>query len=427
MDTIFALATAPGRAGVSVLRVSGPHATACVNALTGTVPRPRTAVLLNLKDADGYSVDKALVLYFPAPASFTGEDIVEFQTHGSPAIVTRLTAILADLDHVRLAEPGEFTRRALQNGKLDLTEVEALADLIDAETEAQRVQAQRVFEGELYRKVREWRQKLVRAAALVETTIDFSDEELPDGILEEAIDLVSALIAELEQEIAGSRIAERVRHGFQIAIIGAPNVGKSTLLNTLAGRDVAITSEIAGTTRDVIEVNMDLNGVPVTFVDTAGIRSTDDVIERLGVERSADRAKTADLRVFLGPIPKEFVDTGPEDIMLQPKADVNPGMADGISGLTGEGVDTLLLRVSEVLDKRVRSVGSAIKQRHRIALTEGVTGLRSAKENLLLGTLATDVAAESLRSVAQSLDVLTGKIDVEGLLDEIFFSFCLGK
>jgi tRNA modification GTPase len=268
MDTIYSLATGRGKAGVAVVRVSGPRAVDCAEHLAGFRPTGRVPSLRRLHDGDGALIDEALVLFFASGQSFTGEDVVEFQTHGSPAIVAAVLDQLSSLDGVRLAEPGEFTRRALENGCLDLAQVEGLADLIDAETEAQRKQAVRVFDGALGERTERWRIDLIRAAALLEATIDFADEDVPVDVTPEVNQLTTGVLNEINREIAGSSAAERIRDGFEVAILGEPNIGKSTLLNALAGRDAAITSAVAGTTRDVIEVRMDLKGLPVTFLDT---------------------------------------------------------------------------------------------------------------------------------------------------------------
>ncbi len=270
METIFALASARGKAGVAVFRISGPQALAAGEVLVGHLPAPHRAGLRRIV-ADGEVIDDGLVLVFPQGESFTGEPVVELQVHGSVAVAAALGRVLSAMPGLRLAEPGEFTRRALANGRLDLAQVEGLADLIDAETEAQRRQAERVLQGAVAERVAEWRKLLVRVTALVEATIDFADEDVPVNVAPEVEALLDRLGGELRREIAGSRVAERVRDGFEVAIVGAPNTGKSTLLNALAGREAALTSEVAGTTRDVIEVRMDLDGVPVTLLDTAGL------------------------------------------------------------------------------------------------------------------------------------------------------------
>ncbi len=424
MDTIFALATASGRAGVSVIRISGPDAVKIASGLMTDVPVNRG--LRILRDASGETIDQALVLSFQAGHSFTGEDVVELQTHGSPAVVKTVSARLHSLG-ARHAEAGEFTRRALDNGRLDLSQVEGLADLIDAETEMQRQQAVRVFTGGMGDLVEEWRRKLIRAAALVEATIDFADEEVPTDVSPEVTDLLSGVKTELQREIAGASVAERVRTGFEVAIIGAPNAGKSTLLNRLAGRDAAITSEIAGTTRDVIEVNFDLHGIPVTFLDTAGIRETDDTVERLGVQRALDRSRRADLRVVLKSendgMDSEVRET---DLVYLAQADRLGEPINAISGKTGYGVEKMIDDIHEQLADRVRSTSTATRERHVIAMSRSIDGIDAAFG--YMGSVgAEDLIAENIRSAIRSIEALIGRVDVESLLDEIFSSFCIGK
>lgn len=428
MDTIFALATAQGRAGVSVVRLSGPSAFDISRILAGSLPTLRQAATRILRTDGGEVLDHALVLTFEEPHSFTGEDVVEFHLHGSVAIVRAVLEELGKLEDARLAEPGEFTRRALENGKMDLAQVEGLADLIDAETEAQRVQAARVFSGALGERAETWRRTLIRAAALLEATIDFADEDVPVDVSPEVGDLLDGVQADLSDEIAGTHVAERIRIGFEVAIVGPPNAGKSTLLNRLAGREAAITSELAGTTRDVIEVRMDLGGLPVTFLDTAGLRESDDEIEAIGVTRGIERAERADLRVFLAQRGDNLIlAPKPEDVIVAPKADQNPDNVDGISGKTGYGVSQLIDRIRTVLSGRAAGAGLATHERHRVAMEKTLEGLRAADELIAQGPEHYDIAAEELRHAIRALESLVGRVDVENLLDEIFASFCLGK
>lgn len=428
METIFALASAQGRAGVSVIRISGRDAFSVAEMLCGVLPEPRQATLRVLRGADGVYLDQALVVVFSGPNSFTGEDIVEFQVHGSIAVVRSVLEYLGSDPRARLAEPGEFTRRALENGKLDLPQVEGLADLIDAETEAQRKQAVRVLSGALGNKVERWRKDLIRAAALLEATIDFADEEVPVDVTPEVSALLESVKSELKQEIAGSHVAERIRAGFEVALVGAPNSGKSTLLNRLAGRDAAITSEIAGTTRDVIEVRMDLKGLPVVFLDTAGLRESGDEIESIGIERAIQRAKQADLRVFLTePDVPLILPPQPDDVCVLAKADLLPDAQDGISGKTGLGVSELIEKIAAKLEGRTAAVGIATHERHRSAMVRADKEIEIALDVLGRGSDFYDIAAEELRSAIRALEALVGRIDVENLLDEIFASFCLGK
>ena len=428
MDTIFALASAPGKAGVAVVRVSGPTACEASRRLCASLPEARTAGLRLLKDADGVRLDEALVLWFPENSSFTGEEVVEFQLHGSTAIVSAVLRELGKIEGLRLAEPGEFTRRAMENGRMDLAQVEGLADLIDAETEAQRRQALRVLAGDLGKRAEEWRRDLIRAAALLEATIDFADEEVPTDVTPEVTELLGRVRVSLDKEARGVEMAERIRSGFEIAIVGAPNVGKSTLLNALAGRDAAITSEFAGTTRDVIEVRMDLAGLPVTLLDTAGLRETTDHVEGIGIERAIYRARSADLRVFLvegNDAPELEPEEG--DIVLKAKADTLDEIEGAVSGLTGVGVENLLENITSTLSERAGRTGLAIRERHRVALVKASAALADAETQMQFGEETYEISAEEIRTGIRALDSLVGRIDVENVLDEIFASFCLGK
>ena len=425
MNTIFALASAQGRAGVSVIRLSGPDAKEVAAKFVSNLPNNRVAGLRILIDDAGEPLDHALVLCFDGPRSFTGEDVVELHLHGSIAVVQSVLRVLGDSGLARLAEPGEFTRRALENGRMDLAQVEGLADLIESETEAQRKQALRVVTGHLGALVEQWRSSLIRAAALIEATIDFVDEDVPVDVTPEVRELLTGVKTDLIKEIAGSKVAERIRVGFEVAIVGAPNAGKSTLLNAMAGRDAAITSDIAGTTRDVIEVRMDLKGLPVTILDTAGLRDGQDSVEVIGINRALERAGDADLRIFLADenevLPLVQL---PDDIRITPKADIT---GSGISGLTGEGVSDLLDAIQQTLEQRSSQAGLATHERHRIAMQSTLIALDVVLPLVDLGPEHYDIAAEELRTAIRSLEALVGRIDVENLLDEIFSSFCLGK
>ena len=427
MDTIYALASAPGKSGVAVIRVSGPSAPDAAKALAGSVPEARKASLRILRDAAGAMLDQALVLVFEEGASFTGERVVEFHTHGSIAIQRAVLRALSQLPDFRLAEPGEFTRRALENQKLDLTQVEALSDLIEAQTESQRVQAMQVLVGRLGERVEEWRRRLITAASLLEATIDFADEDLPVDVTEDVRGHLESVLKDLRAELKGSVAAERIRLGFEVAIVGAPNIGKSSLLNELAGRDAAITSEIAGTTRDVIEVHMEIAGLPVTLLDTAGLRETDDPVEKIGVQRARQRAESADLRVFLvGPDEAPMMEPKPGDLVRISKADLTSG-STGISVKTGQGIGALVEEIGDVLSSRTRDAGLITRERHRIAFREGTEALETAISRLDLGPAGYDITAEEVRFSIRRLEALIGRVDVESLLDEIFSTFCLGK
>lgn len=431
LDTIFAVATARGRAGVAIIRVSGEDSWAAVRNLAGELPEAKKAALRLIKNAEGEPLDEALVLTFEAGASFTGERVVELHLHGSAAVISAVLRELSTQRNLRLAEPGEFTRRALENGNLDLAQVEGLADLIDAETEAQRRQALNIMRGALSEKADIWRADLLRAVALLEVTIDFADEDVPVDVAPEVCELIERARIGMKKELAGSKMSERIRDGFEVAIIGQPNVGKSTLLNALSERNVAITSDIAGTTRDVIEVRMDLGGIPVTLLDTAGIRESEDVIEGLGIKRAKDRAEFADLRVFLlgagesvGDLGVEFIDG---DIEVAGKADLETPVGHSVSGLTGQGVDKLIETISKELSIRAAGATSAVRERHRVALINGVSALDAAETHVRNGAEWSDFAAEEMRQALRSLDSLIGRVDVENILDVIFSSFCLGK
>lgn len=428
MDTIYALATARGRSGLAVVRISGPAAFAAGLALCGSLPAVRVAGLRRLSWG-GELLDEALVLSFAEGASFTGESVVELHCHGGPAVVGAVLRALSEQPGLRLAEPGEFTRRALENGVLDLAQVEGLADLIDAETEAQRRQAVRVLSGSVGQKVEGWRRDLIRAGALLEATIDFADEDVPVDVSPEVLGLIDGLMTDLGREAAGVTAAERIRDGFEVAIVGAPNAGKSTLLNQLAGREAAITSEIAGTTRDVIEVRMEIAGLPVTFLDTAGLRDTDDRLEQAGIDRALMRAEAADLRLFL--IDETAVPglkpTG-DDLVVFGKADTRSGVYGlAVSGKTGEGVPELMTRIGEILQERIGSAGALVRERHRIAVTSAIRSLAESRAEVVRDDSRVELAAEHLRQAVRALDALVGRVDVDDLLGEIFASFCIGK
>jgi tRNA modification GTPase len=427
MDTIFALATARGKAGVAIVRISGPAAFDAVRHLAGDLPRAQRVALRTLRSG-GDVLDQAVVLTFPAGSGFTGETAAELHLHGSIAVTRAVLRSLAELPGLRPAEPGEFTRRALENDRLDLAQVEGLADLIDAETEIQRRQALRVLSGAIGKRADAWRARLIRAAALLEATIDFADEDVPVNVGPEVLEILDLLLDEFRQEVDGARIAERIRDGFEVAIVGPPNSGKSTLINALAGREAALTSDIAGTTRDIIEVRMELNGLAVTILDTAGLRETEDVVERLGIGRAVERAQDADLRVFLideTGVP-DGVSPGPGDIILRGKGDL--GFAGpAVSGLTGDGVQELVDRVTAELSGRVAGSGTLTRERHRVALLRAIVALDAARVEVSKSAAQTEIAAEDIRAAIRALDSLVGRIGVDALLGEIFASFCIGK
>lgn len=441
-ETICALSSAPGRAGVAVLRISGSRAREVLRSLAGLEsPVPRRATLADLsRPEDGAILDRGLAVWFPAPASFTGEDVAELHIHGGRATVEAVLDALVDDLGLRHAEPGEFTRRAFENGKMDLTEVEGLADLIDAETEAQRRQALRQYDGALGRLYDGWREELIGALAYLEAHIDFPDEELPGDLFAEVRERVARLEAALRGHLADNRRGERLRDGVGIAIIGPPNVGKSSLLNTIARRDAAIVSATAGTTRDVIEVHLDLGGYPVTVADTAGIRDSADEIEQEGVRRALERAERADLRIIMidasknGPLDGEMMGlTGDSALIVANKCDLAAPPSDlpGISGAihsvsakTGDGIGDLLAEIERLVAALFdeQAAPALTRSRHRTAVSETLEFLGKAGEGESI-----ELVAEELRLAARALGRLTGRVEVEDLLDVIFRDFCIGK
>ncbi|MFN4229165.1 tRNA uridine-5-carboxymethylaminomethyl(34) synthesis GTPase MnmE [Parvibaculum sp.] len=435
MNTIYALSTAPGRAGVAVIRISGEGAREAVTALTGEAPgRPREAKLRRFRDPEsGAPLDLGLLLFFEAPASFTGEDVAELHIHGGRAVVAAMLRALGHMHFLRAAEPGEFTRRAFEHGKLDLTAVEGLADLIDAETEAQRVQALRQMEGALGKLYESWRARLVKALAYAEAEIDFPDEEVPGDLLAKLGPEIHALASEIAAHLDDGRKGERLRDGVEVAIVGPPNAGKSSLLNRLAGREAAIVSEEAGTTRDVLEVRLDIAGVPVTLADTAGLREAANAIEREGVRRALARAEAADLRlVLVAPgAGGDFSLAREGDIRVVNKLDLDaevPEGAIGISALTGQGLDALEAALREKIGAAYETQEHPLitRARHREGLSDCAVSLARAGQALEAGRDA-ELVAEDLRLAARALGRITGRVDVEDLLDVIFRDFCIGK
>ena len=427
MDTIFALASAPGKAGISIVRLSGPLAINVAEKLTKSKLKEKQPNLRVVYDSDNHFIDQALILIFRKPYSFTGENVVEFHLHGSSAVISSVIKLLCNFKGLRSAEAGEFTRCALENGKIDLAQVEGLADLIDAETDAQHKQAARIFNGALGEKTKEWRAKLVKAGALLVATLDFADEEVPEEVTPEVEKLINMVLSDLDKEIIGVHTAERIRSGFEVAIVGAPNLGKSTLLNYLVGRDAAITSNVSGTTRDVIEVKLDLRGLPVTILDTAGIRKSDDKVEEIGISRALERSSLSDLRIVLTedgeyPVGLKKRDT---DIICIAKDD--QGNRGGVSGKTGAGIDRLKNNIWDILNNKAQYVGIATRERHKSSMVNAKKFLGNAVVSLRDGPEYYDITAEEIRAATSALDSLIGRIGVEDVLDEVFSSFCLGK
>ena len=430
-ETIFAPATAKGKSAVAIIRISGAKTTPVLINLIGSVPQERVLSLRRLnRPQTGEFLDQAMVVFFPNGQSYTGEEAAELHIHGGRATLNAVVNCLLE-EGLRMAEPGEFTLRALQNGKMDLAQVEGLGDLIEAETEAQRKQAHLAHDGIVSKASSGWKKDLTYCLALLETEIEFSEEDLPPNVKKQARNVILHLQETLQKEVGGVDMAERLREGFEVAIIGQPNSGKSTLLNYLAGREAAITSNYAGTTRDVLEVYMDLEGLPVCFLDTAGIRDSSDPVEKIGIERTKTRARDADMRIFLL---EEDRQTFPEieyregDLELQAKADlIKEIQSRGISGLTGQGVDLMLQDISRVLENRIAKVGVATNARHRQAINQSLEHLAKAYSELGRENCRDEIVAEDLRQAIRALETITGTIDIEQVLGEIFANFCIGK
>ena len=444
MDTIFALASARGRAGVAVIRVSGPKAMESAKALLDKeLNVPRAAVLSKIiHPVSRETIDQALVLPFIAPHSFTGEDVVEYHVHGGAAVIRGMLSVLAEQSGHRMAEPGEFTRRAFENGKMDLTEAEGLADLINAETQLQKAQAMTQMGGALSRLYEGWKDRLAKILAYAEAEIEFPDEDLPQDLMERIGPKISVLIQEISAHLDDGRRGERLREGIRIAVIGAPNAGKSSLINALSQRDVAIVSDMAGTTRDVIEVHLDLGGYPVILADTAGLRpgqlgsKGQDAIESEGIRRALQQAQAADIKILLYdgtqdmPDPDTFaLEALPHTIPVINKADqgvnlTHPGKLMSISVHNGTGIPALIdsiIKVIQELIGRSESV-TLTRERHRTCLKSCLEALKRS-----LGANLPELAAEDLRLAIRDIGRITGRVDIEDLLDIVFRDFCIGK
>lgn len=439
-DTIFALSSGRLPAAIAVVRISGSKARVGLETFGVKLPEPRRAARATLIDPETReTIDDALALWFHGPKSETGEDMVELHLHGGRAILARVFFVLGGMPGFRPAEAGEFTKRAVLNGKMDISHAEGLGDLIHAETEAQRRQAVRQYEGALSRAVEDWRARLIEAMALIEANLDFSDEaDVPGSLLIPAGRVASEINAEIEAALSDARRGERLREGFAVAIVGAPNAGKSTLLNALAQRDVAIVSDIPGTTRDVIEVALDLKGVPVILIDTAGLRDTSDPIEQEGVRRARARAESADLVLLLTPpagpsigLPTAEhqsiwrVSTKADLIDSDSKQSLDQKDSVVISAKTGLGIDELLNRLSKEAENFAGEPALVTRERQRLALRESADRIASALTLAKPGQ--EELFAEELRLAARALGRITGRVDVEDVLDRIFSSFCIGK
>ena len=436
-DTIFALSSGGLPSGVAVVRISGPHAGAASDILAGGRPEPRRASLRWIRKRDGARIDQAIVLFFPAPNSFTGEDCVEFQLHGGRAVVAALLQELARFEGLRHAEAGEFSRRAFDNGQLDLVEIEGLADLIAADTEMQRKLALEQSGGALSALYTVWAERLTRIRALIEAELDFPDEDdVPGAVSDQLWPKLALLTTEMNRHLAGTTASEIVRDGFRVAIAGAPNAGKSSLLNALARRDVAIVTEVAGTTRDVLGVDLDIGGYLVHLMDTAGIRDTDDVVEREGIRRAHRSIDQADLVLLLRATDSVEDHAGPATderfVTVQSKADLLDAATPRdpeilyVSSKTGAGFDSLTKRIADEIEARIKTSGGLGPARKRQADYLG-RAVADIEKCLSDGAMSLELKAEYLRLAAHSLGKITGRVDIEDLLDVIFAEYCIGK
>ncbi|MBK3661680.1 tRNA uridine-5-carboxymethylaminomethyl(34) synthesis GTPase MnmE [Bradyrhizobium diazoefficiens] len=429
-QTIFALSSGRPPSAIAMVRVSGPQAGQVLTTLAGRLPAPRQASRRLLRDGAGQPIDDSVVLWFPGPASATGEDVAELHVHGGRAVLAAVLAAISLIPNTRAAEPGEFTQRAFENGKLDLTEAEGLDDLIHADTDRQRRQALRQLQGLLGNRARDWRERIIEASALIEAGIDFSDEgDVPAELMAPAVQAIKALHDEIADVLAAQGQAERLRDGLVVAIAGPPNVGKSTLMNQLARREVAIVSPHAGTTRDVIEVQLDLDGYPVTVIDTAGIRETDDPVEQEGVRRARARAEDADLVLWLVEGERAFDLSGGQVWIVRNKIDLGgAGSIDGfgISASRGDGIPELVDALVKFAADFFGSTEGALvtRARQRDLLRRASDSLRRSLELVEEGE---ELAAEELRTAAYALGRLLGRVDVEDVLGAIFQKFCIGK
>ncbi len=452
-DTIFALSSGRSPAAVAVIRICGPQAGRALQRLSGRVPPPRHATLARVRDpTTGEAIDEALALWFPGPHSETGEDMAELQLHGGHAVIAAVLDGLGSIEGCRPAEPGEFTRRAFENGRLDLTAVEGLADLIAAETGAQRRQALRQLKGLIGDRAEAWRRQIIEALALVEARIDFSDEaDVPEDLVGPALHAAQQLRSEIAAALADSGRGERLRDGLVVAIAGPPNAGKSTLLNRLARREAAIVSPYPGTTRDVVEVHLDLDGYPMTLLDTAGIRESQDPVEQEGVRRARTRASAADLILWVidgsaaEAVGADMVNNELKsdcwriknkiDLVEQKPCGSNESRSGddliktfSISAVTGIGIDALIGALAGFAGNYFSATEAALvtRARHRQALEQTVAALDRAMAEVDSGGRE-ELIAEELRAAATALGRLTGRVDVEDLLDVIFRDFCIGK
>ncbi|KAB0572261.1 tRNA uridine-5-carboxymethylaminomethyl(34) synthesis GTPase MnmE [Brucella pituitosa] len=434
-DTIFALSSGRLPSGVAVVRISGPQVRFVIETIIGKMIEPRYAAYKTFRTRNGDAIDRGLALFFPGPNSFTGEDCAEFHLHGGIAVVEKLLEELGSFPNCRIAEAGEFTRRAFTNGKMDLTIAEGLADLIAAETEGQRRLALQVASGAQRQLYTEWRQRLVRARALIEAELDFADEsDVPGSVSGQVWEQLKSLQGEIGRHIESGKRAAMLRDGLHVVIAGAPNAGKSSLLNLLAGREIAIISDEAGTTRDLLEVKLNLGGIPVYVTDTAGLRETTSKVEKIGIDRARERAAEADLVLLLedmqNPIAVSLDNGGADVWTIGTKADLGTGDRAAwqylISTKTADGLSHLLEALQAFAEERIGLINDAVptRQRHINLLQSTISEIDTAAER---DDLPLELRAENMRRASQYLGRITGDVDVEEILDVIFSQFCIGK
>ena len=432
--TIFALSTAPGISAIAIVRLSGPNSFKAASVLCGSkqlmISEMRRTHLRKIYSDEGKLLDEAVIVFFDANKSFTGERMVEFHLHGSQVVIRTVLSSLSKLEYLRAAEAGEFTKKALENNRLDIFEAEGLSHLLLAETEAQQEQALNVYSGLMSDRVSKWKSLIIKMLSVVETMIDFSDEVEIENIANLLRTDLQSIESLLVDERDGFKAAEAIRDGFEVAFVGRTNVGKSTLLNSLARRNVAITSAVSGTTRDIIELRFNLNGLPVIFLDTAGLRLTKDSVEKIGVANSIARANKCDIRIFLVEDIEEIksfkVLRKCSDIILRPKGDL-PGREPSISGKTGKGVDLLLQTLTATLKNKVNGASSITTLRHLEKVKSSLTSIELVKKQIESDCPEIEIIAEDLRNILRSFDGLLGLVDTEEVLGEIFANFCIGK
>ncbi len=443
-QTIYALSTVYGKSGVAVIRISGNNALAALKKMTSldiTKIKPRYAYFVRLKNNEGNTLDKCLILYFRAPNSFTGEDIVEIQTHGSRAVISGVLSTLAQIEGFRIAEPGEFSKRAFYNGKMDLTEAEGLADLIDAETSEQQKYAMRQMEGGLKNLYDDWREQLLKILAYLEAFIDFPDEDIPNDVISEMKNNVFKLENSVYEHLKGDNIGERLREGFRVVIVGPPNAGKSSLLNAIVNREAVIVSDIAGTTRDAIDIHLDIKGYPVIITDTAGLREANEEIEKKGIEIAYSKIKTADFVICLFDASKDSVQifdnirksfknniilvaNKSDKLTSEQCSELEKQGCILISAKQKKGISQILERIYEFISERFTSNSNLLitRSRYREALQEVLENLQHFSFDKEI-----ELTAEDIRLAARALGKITGRIEVDDILDKIFGDFCIGK